>query len=332
MVNKNNMKALVLNNFGVAPVLQTVDTPVPQAGQVLVKIKGSGLNPLDVKIMAGEAKHAQTTLPAILGVDGSGIVEAVGEGVTSFKPGDEVYGLVGGVGGNQGTQAEYLAADARLLALKPKNLSFHEAAAVPLIFITAWEGLVDHANVQKGQKVLIHGGAGGVGHIAVQIAKARGAEVFATVRKSQFDLIKSYGATPIDYTETKVEDYVKEYTGGEGFDVIFDNVGGQTLDDSFTAIKNYGHVVTIIGRGTHNLAPLALRAGSYSGVFTLIPLITGKNRAHHGDIMRQATELIEAGVVKPIVSPAVYSLATAMDAYNEFKNNKEKGKVVIDIN
>lgn len=326
------MKALVLNSFGAAPALQTIDKPVAQAGQVLIKIKGSGLNPLDVKIMAGEAKHAQTKLPAILGVDGSGIVEAVGEGVTGFKPGDEVYGMLGGVGGIQGTQAEYLAADASLVALKPGNLSFHEAAAVPLIFITAWEGLVDHANVQKGQKVLIHGGAGGVGHMAVQIARARGAEVFATVRKPQFDLIKGYGATPIDYTETKVEEYVNQYTGGAGFDVILDNVGGQTLDDSFSAVKNYGHVVTIIGRGTHNLAPLALRAGSYSGVFTLIPLISGKNRAHHGEIMRQATELIEAGVVKPIVSPSVYSLATAMDAYNEFKNNKEKGKVVIDIN
>ena len=325
------MKALVLNSFGAAPVLQTIDKPVAQAGQVLIKIKGSGLNPLDMKIMAGEAKHAQTKLPAIVGVDGSGIVEAVGEGVTNFKPGDEVYGMIGGVGGNQGTQAEFIAADARLLALKPKNLSFHEAAAVPLIFITAWEGIVDHAKVQKGQKVLIHGGAGGVGHIAVQIAKARGAEVFATVRKPQFDLIKSYGATPIDYTETTVEAYVKEYTGGEGFDVILDNVGGQTLDDSFNAVKNYGHVVTIIGRGTHNLGPLALRAGSYSGVFTLLPLLTGKGRAHHGEIMQQATELIEAGLVKPIVSPAVFDLATAAEAYNEFKNNKEKGKVVIDI-
>ena len=326
------MKALVLNSFGTAPVLQTVDKPVAQAGQVLIKLKGSGLNPLDVKIMAGEGKHAQTQVPAILGIDGSGIVEAVGEGVTNFKPGDEVYGMLGGVGGHPGTQAEYIAADARLLARKPTNLSFQDAAAVPLIFITAWEGLVDHAQVQKGQQVLIHGGAGGVGHIAIQIAKARGAEVFATVRASQFDLIKSYGAIPIDYTVTTVEAYVKEYTNGEGFDVIFDTVGGQTLDDSFTAVKNYGRVVTIIGRGTHNLAPLALRAGSYSGVFTLLPLLTGKNRAHHGEIMQQATALIEAGLVKPIVSSSVFSLETAMEAYEEFKNKKEKGKVVIAIN
>lgn len=324
------MKALVLQRFGTAPVLQTVDKPVPQAGQVLVKIKASGLNPLDVKIMAGEAKHAQVQLPAIIGVDGSGIVEAVGEGVTQFKPGDEVYGMVGGVGGHSGTQAEYVAADARLLAHKPANLTFHEAAAVPLVFITAWEGLVDQANVQAGQKVLIHGGAGGVGHMAVQIARARGAEVFATVRASQFDLMKSYGATPIDYTTTAVEAYVKEHTQGEGFDVILDNVGGQTLDDSFTAVKHYGKVVTIIGRGTHNLGPLALRAGSYAGVFTLLPLLTGKNRAHHGYILQQAAKLIAAGQVKPIVSASVYSLETAAAAYEAFKNSKQK--VVIDIN
>src|ERR1700750_517909 len=114
MVNNNNMKAVVLNSFGEAPVLQTVDTPVPQAGQVLIKLKASGVNPLDVKIMAGEGKHAQVTLPAIIGLDGAGIVEAVGEGVTGFKPGDAVYGMMGGVGSNPGTQAEYIAADARL--------------------------------------------------------------------------------------------------------------------------------------------------------------------------------------------------------------------------
>ncbi|MBO9203904.1 MULTISPECIES: zinc-dependent alcohol dehydrogenase family protein [Niastella] len=326
------MKALVLNSFGSAPVLQTVDKPVPHAGQVLIKVKASGLNPLDVKIMTGQAGHAQAKLPAILGVDVSGIVAAVGEGVSNVKPGDEVYGMAGGVGNNPGSQAEYMTVDARLLALKPTNLSFHEAAAVPLIFITAWEGLVDRVNVQQGQRVLVHGGAGGVGHIAVQIAKARGAEVFATVRKPQFDQIKRYGAVPIDYTATTVEEYVNEYTGGKGFDVVMDNVGGTTLDDSFNGVKQYGHVVSIIGRGTHSLAPLALRGATYSTVFTLIPLLFDNGRAHHGEILQQATKLIEAGLVKPDVSPAVYSLETATAAYEELKGKTGKGKVVIDVN
>ncbi len=148
-----------------------------------------------------------------MGIDVSGVVETVGDGVTAFKPGDEVFGMIGGVGENPGSLAEYVAADSRLLALKPGDLSFHEAAAVPLIFITAWEALVDRANVRKGQKVLIHGGAGGVGHIAVQIAKARGADVFATVSKRHFDRIKDYGAVPIDYAATPLEEYVDEYTG-----------------------------------------------------------------------------------------------------------------------
>jgi len=326
------MKALVLNSYGSALELQNVEKPVPVPGQVLVKVKSSGLNPLDLKIMAGQAGHAQTKLPAILGIDVSGIVEAVGEGVTSFKPGDEVYGMVGGVGNNQGSLAEYVAADVNLLALKPNNISFHTAAAVPLIFITAWEAMVDRANVHEGQKVMIHGGAGGVGHIAIQIARARGAEVFATVREHQFDLIKNYGAVPIDFSVTSFNTYVDVYTNGEGFDVILDNVGGKTLDDSFHAVKRYtGHVVSILGWGSHSLAPLSFRGATYSGVFTLYPLLSGNNRPHHREILQQATELIKANLVQPAVSPSLYNLETTMNAYQEIEQGSKKGKVVIDV-
>src|SRR5216683_7851453 len=170
------MQAAVLDTYNAAFRIAPIAQPHPQPGQVLVRIAASAVNPLDLKIRAGQAAHARQPLPAILGIDLAGTVEAVGDGVTEFQPGDDVYGMTGGVGGLQGSLAQYAAVDADLLAPKPANLTMREAAAVPLIFITAWEGLVDRAAAHSGQKVLVHGGAGGVGHIAVQIARAFGAE------------------------------------------------------------------------------------------------------------------------------------------------------------
>ena len=172
-----------------------IPRPVPLAGQVLVRVCASGVNPLDTKIRAGKAAHAKQPLPAVLGLDMAGVVEEVGKEVTGFRPGDEVYGMVGGVGGRQGTLAEMVVSDADLLALKPKSVSMREAAVLPLITITAWEGLVDRARVHAGQKVLIHAGVGGVGYIAVQLAKAFGAEVFATVSAGKQHLVEALGAT-----------------------------------------------------------------------------------------------------------------------------------------
>lgn len=326
------MKALVLENFNSPYQLKEVDKPIASKGEVLVKIKASGINPLDLKIKAGQAAHAKAKLPAILGIDLAGVVEAVGEGITSFKPGDEVYGMTGGIAGVPGSLAEYAAVDAKLLAIKPKNLSMHKAAALPLIFITAWEGLVDRANVSAGKTVLVHGGAGGVGHIAVQIAKARGAEVFSTVDPTKNELIKSYGATPIDYKSLSVEEYIEQYTNGEGFDIVFDTLGGTTLDSSFKAAKQYyGHVISILGWGTHHLAPLSFKGATYSGVFTLYPLISGKGRAHHGEILREATKLMEAGKVIPFLDSHQYTLSTTENAYQDIESGKTKGKVVVDI-
>ena len=171
-MTSTHMRALVLTAHGSPLHISSIPRPEPAAGQVLVRIKASGVNPLDLKIAKGQAAHARHPLPAILGIDVAGIVESVGADVASFKRGDEVYSMTGGVGGLQGSLAEFVAADARLLAQKPKNLGMREAAALPLIFITAWEGLVDRAHVRGGQKVLVQGGAGGVGHIAVQLARA----------------------------------------------------------------------------------------------------------------------------------------------------------------
>jgi NADPH:quinone reductase-like Zn-dependent oxidoreductase len=326
------MKALVLENFNTPYQLKEVAKPTSERGEVLVKIAASGINPLDLKIKAGQAAHAKAMLPAILGIDMAGTVESVGEGVTSFKPGDEVYGMTGGIAGVPGSLAEYAAVDADLLAVKPKNISMREAAALPLVFITAWEGLVDRAKVSAGKTVLVHGGAGGVGHIAVQIAKAEGAEVYTTVDPSKNELIKRYGAIPIDYTSLSSDEYVRQYTDGEGFDIVYDTLGGETLDASFKAARQYyGHVVSILGWGTHHLAPLSFRGATYSGVFTLYPLISGKGRAHHGEILREATKLIEDGKIIPLLDDQTFTPATIEEAYRYIDDRKAKGKVVVDI-
>ncbi len=332
MSDEQLMKVLVVSAanepFAEAPLAR----PVPSAGEVLVRIHASGVNPLDSKIRAGEAAHAKHPFPAILGMDLAGVVESIGIGVEDFVAGDEVYGLAGGVAGLQGSLAEFAAVDARLLARKPKNLSMRDAAALPLVIITAWEGLIDRAHTRAGQTVLVHGGAGGVGHVAVQIALALGAEVFATVSPPQAAYIRGLGATSIDYTATTVDQYVRDCTDGEGFDVVYDTVGGATLDASFNAVRrNGGHVVSCLGWGTHALAPLSFRAATYSGVFTLLPMLTGKGRARHGQILKEAAQLVEAGKLAPRMDTRTFDFGSALAAHEEVAHGRASGRVVIDI-
>jgi NADPH:quinone reductase-like Zn-dependent oxidoreductase len=305
--------------------------PTPRSREVLVRIAASGVNPLDTKIRAGKAEHAKQPLPAVLGLDMAGTVEEVGTGVATFKAGDGVFGLAGGVGGLQGTLAEFIVVDADLLARAPKNLSMREAAALPLSTITAWEGLVNRAHVHAGQKVLIHAGAGGVGHLAVQVALAFGAEVFATVSPSKRHVVEAFGAIPIDYRSVSVEEYVDTFTHGDGFDIVYDTVGGATLDDSFKAVRRYtGHVLSSLGWGTHSLAPLSFRGATYSGVFTLLPLLTGNGRAHHGEILARVARLAEEGKLRPLLNQKRFTTSEIEGAHTMVEPGSE-GKVVVEI-
>jgi NADPH:quinone reductase len=331
MSTASRMHAAVIDAPNAPFKLVEIARPIPGPDHVLVRVKASGVNPLDLKIWAGQAPHARQPLPAVLGIDLAGVVEAVGRDVSAFRRGDEVFGMTGGVGGLQGSLAEYAAVDADLLAEKPVNLSMREAAALPLIFITAWEGLVDRARVGAGQKVLIHGGAGGVGHVAIQIARAFGAEVFATGSAHSLAIIAELGATPIDYAKQTVEDYVAQHTHGRGFDLVFDTVGGTTLDASFHAVRRFGHVVSALGWGTHALAPLSFRAATYSGVFTLLPLLSSEGRTHHGEILRQATKLVEAGKVLPRLDPRHFTLRTIDEAYVAQNERAGAGKIVLEV-
>jgi NADPH:quinone reductase len=305
--------------------------PIPAAGQALVRVHASGINPLDTKIRAGKADHAKQPLPAVLGLDMAGVIEELGPGVTAFSFGDAVYGMIGGVGGLQGSLAEFVIADSRLLARKPDSLSMRETAALPLATITAWEGIVDRAQVHARQKVLVHAGAGGVGYIVAQIAKAFGAEVFATVSAGKRHYVEAIDVTPIDYRVVSTEQYVDRYTAGEGFDIVYDTVGGATIDDSFIAVKRYtGHVVSCLGWSTHSLAPLSFRGASYSGVFTLLPLLTGIGRANHGEILREAAALVDGGKLRPMVNTQRFSCETIAEAFNRVESGAE-GKVVVDM-
>ena len=327
------MQAIVLNAYGTPLVQQHIARPVAGPGQALVRVHASGVNPLDTKIAAGKADHARAVLPAVLGIDMAGVVDSVGDGVEGYAPGDRVYGMTGGVGGVPGSLAEYAAVDARLLAQMAGNMSMREAAALPLIFITAWEGLVDRARVGAGKTVLVHGGAGGVGHMAVQLSVALGASVHATGSASQRASIEAMGATFID-RDTAVEDYVQQHTGGIGFDVVYDTVGGAVLDLSFRAARRYhGHVVSCLGWGTHALAPLSFRAATYSGVFTLLPLLTGEGHANHGAILREASALVAAGKLKVTLDPTRYTLNphSVSAAHRALAERRAGGKVVVEI-
>ncbi|WP_332604814.1 zinc-dependent alcohol dehydrogenase family protein [Acinetobacter sp. ESBL14] len=325
------MKAQILKSYDVKE-FNLIEIPIPEinANEVLVKIHSSGVNPIDYKIREGAAPYADPVLPAVLGTDLAGEIIEVGNNVTAFKVGDEVYGLAGGVRGLQGTLAEYIAVDGDLLAIKPKNLSMREAAALPLVFLTAWEGLIDQARIKEGDTVLVQG-TGGVGHMVVQLAKAKGAHVYATGSAKRQKMIEGLGATAIDYATQSVEDYVQKYTGGQGFDIIYDTVGGDTLAASLSAIKPYGHIASCYAFGEINLAPSSLRAATISGVFVLLPMLSGQGRAHHGDILRELTQYVESGKIKPIVDPRTFTLENALEAHDYLESGFASIKVVVDI-
>lgn len=322
------MKALIVEHAQGPFTIKDVPTPTPGPGEVLVRIHASGVNPLDTKIWADAAAHAHHPLPAILGIDLAGTVEAVGPGVKAFSIGDEVYGMTGGVGGVQGSLAEYAAVDARLIANKPANLSMREAAALPLTVITAWEGMVDRVDVREGETALVIGAAGGVGHVALQLARARGAIIFGTDRAEAADYLRSIGATPVD-RNTAVGDYVRDLTGGRGFDVVYDCVGA--LDDAFLAVRRFGRVTSSLGWSAHSLAPLSFRAATYGGVFTLLPLLTGEGREAHGRILSEAARLAEAGKLMPRLDERRFSLDQADNAHALVREGSARGKIVVEI-
>ncbi len=329
------MKAMVLEEYGTGSQFQLREVTSPEVGpgRVLVNVFASSVNTVDTMIrqMGQEELPLSPDLPAILGMDFAGTVEAVGEGVSDFAEGDEVYGCAGGLADLQGALAEYMVADAKLVAKKPKSLSMREAAALPLVGITAYEGLV-RANVGSGQKVLVHGGAGGVGHVALQLAQHFGAEVYATGGKeASLAAISDYGAIAIDYKAEEVADYVAQHTDGVGFDVVYDAVGGANMVNSFEAAALNAQVVTTVSMVELDLTPAHFKGLSLHVVFMLIPMLHDHKREEHGEILTRLSEIVDAGKLKPLLDSKQFMMADVGDAYDRLTSGNALGKVVVDI-
>jgi NADPH2:quinone reductase len=256
----------------------------------------------------------------------------VGAGMLDFAPGDEVYGCAGGVKGQGGAMAQYILADARLIAPKPRSPSMREAAALPLVSITAWDAF-ERSQLGASDHVLIHGGVGGVGHIAVQLARAIGARVATTVPSAETaTLAHGLGADEtINYREEGVAAYVERLTGGSGFSLVFDTIGGDNLPASFAAAAYEARIATTSARITQDLAPLHAKALSLHVVFILLPMLRGPGRDRHGRILRSVAGLVEANKLRPLLDDSRFTLANAPEAYRWLASAKAQGKVVIDI-
>jgi len=327
------MKALVINDFGDPNIFQQQNVPYPRtlaSTRVLIQVAASSVNPVDTKIRSGAASVIAPEFPAILHGDVTGTIVQIGTEVTKFQIGDQVYGCAGGVKGMVGALAEYMVADADLLAIKPHSLSMAEAAALPLVGITAYEALFQRTKILPGQKVLIHGGTGGVGHIAIQLAKAQGATVFTTVSSPEKSLIaKKIGAdVVIDYRTTTVENYVNAYTKGKGFNLVFDTVGGTNLDRSFEAVALNGTVISISTHSEHNLSLLHNKGLTLHVIFMLIPLLHNINRANYGAILHQLARLVDEGKVFPLID-SQFNFSAVAQAHQRAESGLAIGKVIL---
>lgn len=261
----------------------------------------------------------------------AGVIEEVGAEVTEFSVGDEVYGCAGGFLNESGALSEFMLADARCIAQKPKKLSMMEASALPLVSITAWEALFEKIKIRPGQKVLIHAGTGGVGHIAIQLAKWAGAEVYTTVSSpDKAEIAKSLGAKEIiNYHDESVKDYVTRLTNDKGFDVVFDTVGGENIDKSLSAVALYGDVISIQATTSHNLLPLHAKSASLHAVFMLLPLIHNVQRERQGKILKEIATLVDDGYLKPLIDPHLFNFENVGEAHAFLESGKAVGKIVV---
>jgi NADPH:quinone reductase-like Zn-dependent oxidoreductase len=306
------MKAIVIHQYGGPEALKYEDAPRPEPkdNQVLVKVIAAAVNPVDAMIRSGKyAKAFGTTLPLIPGYDIAGIVEKSGAKVTRFKPGDAIYAYPMWGGG----YAEYDVVDETETALKPKSINFVEAAAVPLAALTAWQALIDATKLSPGQTVLIHGGSGGVGSFAIQIAKTRGAKVIATASTPNQEFLKQLGAdVAVDYTKQKFEDVARDV------DVVLDSVGKDTLARSYGVVKKGGFIATLVARlDQAELDKHGIRGASIS----VKP---------NGAQLAEIGKLIDDKKIKPIVSE-VLPLTDAVKAQEQAATHHTRGKIVLKV-
>ncbi len=331
------MKAMVINKFGGPKVFELMDIPKPEVrpGYILVKIAASSLNPFEIKLRSGLLPEITPPFPAVLNSDFSGVVEKVGENVEVLKPGDEVFGFVGGLLDECGALAEYALVDEELLCLKPANIDFKTAALYPLVGISAYRAIMENSHIKAGDKVLIHGAAGGVGHIALQFAKLLKADVYATVSNDEkAEIAEHLGANHvINYRTTDVDDYVNMYTEGKGFDVVFDTIGTTNLINSFKAVKTEGLVLTTNSRVELDMTLLHHKSISFKTIYMVLPILTNTNRNEMGNILYEIKKLIEAGnlTIYRDKNEFKFSEITKAHEYYEEGNTTAKISLVNDL-
>jgi len=334
------MKAILMTSAGGPEVLSHCDVEIPELTSphhLRVKLAAAAVNPLDTKLRSKALYHPDK-LPAILGCDGAGIVEKTGNAVTRFKAGDAVFFNNGGLGGNQGDEpgcyAEFTTVHEEYCAAAPANISLQDSAALPLVLITAWEALVERADLQPGQTILIHGGAGGVGHIALQLARHLGARVAVTVGDDRKrGLTQGLEADRIiRYRDTDFVAEIAEWTGGKGVDVVFDTVGGETFLRSFNAARIGGKIVTILSTPLSpedmQLARLRNLSICYELMLTPQVMKLHEERIRQRKILEQGAQLVEAGKLGVLVSHAL-PLQDAAEAHRLIEKGGVLGKIVL---
>jgi len=330
------MKAILMTAVGDPDVLSLQELPEPEiteACQIKVKLHAAGVNPVDTKIRRNGLLYP-LPLPAVLGCDGAGEVIAVGGAASRFKIGDKVWFCHGGLGREQGNYAETIVLDERWASLMPANLSFTEAAALPLVLITAWGALFGRGGLQSGQTALIHAGAGGVGHVAIQLAKIHGARVITTVSSERkAELCQSWGADEtINYNQENFIDAVNRLTGGKGADLVFDTVGPEVFKDSIPATAYFGRLVTLLDPGQLNLAEARLRNLLIGFELMLTPMLKDLPEARdiHVDILRRCAGYIEQGLLKPHIGDTL-PLEQAASAHRRIEQGHTVGKIVLTV-
>jgi NADPH2:quinone reductase len=331
------MKAIVMTAAGEPDVLELREVPAPKIAsptEILVRLQAAGVNPIDTKLRQRGTFYPQQ-MPAILGCDGAGIVEAVGTEVRQFQPGDEVYFCSGGLGrAGTGNYAEFAVIEQHFATFKPTSLSFAEAAAAPLALITAWESLYDRGRLAAGQKVLVHAGTGGVGHVAIQLAKLRGADVCTTVGSpDKARLARQLGADcPILYQQTDWLQAVLDWTGGQGVDLAFDTVGGKTFFDTCPVVRVYGDLVTILepDASLGNLKVARNRNLRLSLELMLTPALMGLVDAqyHQTEILQQCASWIDEGKLEIHLSQT-FPLKDAAAAHRAVETGSTTGKIAL---
>lgn len=329
------MKAVLMTSPGNPDVLQLQDIPKPTLESnrdLLVRLKAAGINPIDTKLRQRGTFYPDR-MPAVLGCDGAGIVETVASGVRNFQVGDEVYFCNAGLGGHPGNYAEYAVVDERFVAQKPTSLSFAEAAAAPLVLITAWEALYDRGGLQGGQKTLIHAGAGGVGHVAIQLAKLQGAEVATTVStQEKADFVRQLGANQvIFYQQTDFVQATLDWTQGQGVDLAFDTIGDPLFMQTFPAVRVYGDIVTILSPGADTDWKVARNRNlRISLELMLTPMLEGLVDAQQAQakILQQCARLIDTGKLK-IQLTQTFPLAEAAQAHRLLESGSMLGKIAL---